>query len=80
MHGSVYNWNPGIKIDSVLEDILAHHEERASLTGGRITPRGFIKAFISVLDTVQQNPDELDSNEKILGLFEREERTEEEVW
>lgn len=80
MHGLVYNWNPGIKTDSVLEDILAYHEERASLTGGRITPRGFIKAFISVLDTVQQNPAELDSNEKILGLFEREERTEEEEW
>jgi hypothetical protein len=49
------------------------HETKAALTGGKVTPRIFVRTFISVLDIVQQNPEELGTKEKILELFEKQE-------
>ncbi|WP_281774009.1 hypothetical protein [Methanobacterium formicicum] len=33
----------------------------------------FVRSFISVLDTVQQNPDEFDTDKDILKVFEEKE-------
>ena len=41
--------------------------------GGRVTPRTFIRSFISVLDTVQQNQSFFDDPQKIIELFEKQE-------
>jgi len=60
-----------------LEEVLKIHERKASLTGGKVTPREFIKAFVGVLDIIYQNPYTIEK-EDILGLFE--EKVEEEEW
>jgi thiaminase len=73
MHSSVYNWKAETIINPLIDDIVDMHETKAALTGGKVTPRIFVRTFISVLDTVQQNPEELGTKEKILELFEKEE-------
>jgi hypothetical protein len=78
MHAKVYNWDANSKIDSLIDEIVDIHENNALLTGGKTTPREFVRTFLSVLDTVQQNPGELNSEDSILKLFE--EREIEEEW
>ena len=73
MHSSVYNWNAKDTIDPVIDDIVDIQEKTAQLTGGNVTPRNFVKKFVSVLDTVQQNQVELNNKNNILKLFEKEE-------
>ena len=55
MHEEAYKWNASDKITPILDDIVDIHVENAGLTGGKVTPRTFVRSFISVLDTVQQN-------------------------
>jgi hypothetical protein len=73
MHEEVFEWNGSDQITPVLESIVGIHEENAALTGGKVTPRMFVRSFISVLDTVQQNPNEFDSDADILKVFEEKE-------
>jgi hypothetical protein len=73
MHEEVFEWNGSDQISPVLENIVDLHEENAKLTGGKVTPRMFVRSFISVLDTVQQNPDEFDTDKDILKVFEEKE-------
>jgi thiaminase len=73
MHSSVYKWKAENLINPVIDDIVDMHENNALLTGGKVTPRVYVRTFISVLDTVQQNPEELCTKDKILELFEKEE-------
>lgn len=73
MHEEVFEWNGSDQISPVLESIVDLHEENAALTGGKVTPRLFVRSFISVLDTVQQNPDEFDTDKDILKVFEEKE-------
>lgn len=78
MHSKVYDWDAGSYVNSTIEDLVDIHENNALLTGGKTTPREFVRTFLSVLDTIQQNPKQLDSDEAILKLFE--EREVEEEW
>jgi hypothetical protein len=78
MHAKVYNWDAGSYVNSIIDDLVDIHENNALLTGGKTTPREFVRTFLSVLDTIQQNPGEFDSDEAILKLFE--EREVEEEW
>lgn len=78
MHSKVYDWDAGSYVNSTIEDLVDIHENNALLTGGKTTPREFVRTFLSVLDTIQQNPRQLDSDEAILKLFE--EREVEEEW
>lgn len=81
LHEQVYDWNCAERIGPILERIVDVHESNAGLTGGKVRPREFIKAFLSVLDTVQQNPEALSSEESILELFEEKETEfEEDDW
>lgn len=77
IHGLAYNWDPRAKMNPVLENILDYYESRAGLSGGKVIPRDFIRAFVSVLDVIQQNPEI--TEEEILRLLE-EEGSEEEEW
>lgn len=77
MHAKVYSWNANSQIDSIIDEIVDIHENSALLTGGEITTREFVRTFLSVLDTVQQNPVELNSKDAILKLFEEREMEEE---
>ncbi|VUT24590.1 MAG: hypothetical protein MOIL_00575 [Candidatus Methanolliviera sp. GoM_oil] len=71
MHALAYDWDPRSRMNPVLEEILNYYEERAGLSGGKVIPRDFIRAFVDVLDTIQQHPDI--TEEGILGLFEEKE-------
>lgn len=73
MHEEVFEWNASEQISPVLGSIVDIHEENAGLTGGKVTPRIFVRSFISVLDTVQQNPDEFQNDKDILRVFEEKE-------
>lgn len=73
MHNEAFEWNSDEKISPLVGGIVDVHEANAQLTGGKVTPRIFIRSFLSVLDTVQQNPKELNTEEKILKLFEERE-------
>ena len=73
MHEEVYKWDAHNKINSVLDDIVKSHVETAGLTGGKVTPRTFIRSFISVLDTVQQNQSFFKNSEDVLEMFKQRE-------
>lgn len=73
MHEEVFEWNGSDQVSPVLENIVDLHEENAALTGGKVTPRMFVRSFISVLDTVQQNPNEFGTDKDILKVFEEKE-------
>lgn len=78
MHSEVYDWDANSKMEGLISEIVDIHENNSLLTGGKTTPREFVRTFLSVLDTVQQNPVELNSEDAILKLFE--EREIEEEW
>lgn len=73
IHQEVYEWNGSEQISPVIGKIVDKHEENAGLTGGKVTPRLFVRSFISVLDTIQQNPDEFNTDKDILKVFEEKE-------
>lgn len=76
IHEQVYQWNCAERIEPVLSSIVDIHESNAELFGGQVRPREFIQAFLGVLDTVQQNPQELKTSESIIDLFKQEEEQE----
>lgn len=80
MHGEVYSWDVNEKMGPCIGSIVDTHENNAELTGGKVTPRIFIRSFISILDTVQQNPDGLNNEDEILRLFEEKEIEMEDDW
>ena len=69
MHAETYGWDAQSKISPVLEDIVSTHVMNAELTGGKVTPRTFIRSFISVLDTVEQNENVFNDSSEILKMF-----------
>ena len=75
MHEEVYKWNASDKINPILDDIVAIHVENAGLMGGKVTPRTFIRSFISVLDTVQQNQSFFKNSSDILEMFREQENS-----
>jgi BREX system ATP-binding protein BrxC/D len=80
MHSEVFNWNGNKMISPFIRNIVDVHENNAELTGGKVTPRIFVRTFISILDTVQQNPEKLNNKEEILKLFEEREIEMEDEW
>ncbi|MDR3290735.1 MAG: ATP-binding protein [Methanobrevibacter sp.] len=73
MHEKSYNWNGNQLLDPIIPQIVDKHEINAGLTGGKVNPRTFVRSFISVLDTVQQNENEFKNIESILDLFNSKE-------
>ena len=70
MHSEVYNWDACEKFNPILENIAEKHVLDASVTGNRVTARIFIRKFISLLDTVQQNQELFKTSEDILIEFD----------
>ena len=75
MHAETYNWNAADKINPILDDIVSIHVANAELTGGKVTPRTFIRSFISVLDTVEQNQAHFSNSSDILEMFSEHENS-----
>ena len=73
MHSETYNWDAQTKISPILDSIVSTHVMNAELTGGKVTPRTFIRSFISVLDTVEQNADAFEDSSEILEMFKEQE-------
>ena len=73
MHEQTYMWDASDKINPIIDGIVSTHVKNAELTGGKVTPRTFIRSFISVLDTVQQNQDAFKTSDDILEMFNQEE-------
>jgi len=72
IHKDTYNWDTSI-VESNLDLFIEKHIENSGLTGGYIVPRDFIREFVEILDTIEQNQSELNNNEKISELFASEE-------
>lgn len=73
MHGEVYEWDASEKISPVLGEIVKNHEEKALLTGGKVTPRTYVKSLIELLDTVQQNQSQINDSSDIIKIFNENE-------
>ena len=70
MHSEVYNWNASEYVGPIIGDIAERHiSNEASLTESESTARDFLRQFVSLLDTVQQNQDHFKSSEEILIEF-----------
>lgn len=71
MHSEVYNWDAAEKFNPIIENIAEKHVSDSSWTGGRVTARIFIRKFISLLDTVQQNQELFNTPEDIQNEFDK---------
>ena len=69
MHSDAYNWDANAKIGSIVETIAENHVANAGLTAGKVKARDFIRKFITLLDTVEQNQNHFNSPEDILDEF-----------
>jgi len=79
MHEEVYKWNAHEKFEVIFPELISIHEKKRGLSKGRVTPRTFIRSFISILDTVQQNQSHFNSPQDILAIFEDKEEELEEL-
>ena len=72
MHSEVYNWDAAERFNfNLIDQIAEKHVSDASWTGGRVTARIFIRKFISLLDTVQQNQEVFNTPEDIQKEFDK---------
>ena len=69
MHSDVYNWDANDKVGPIVENIADEMVSNAGLTGGRVTARDFVRKFITLLDTVEQNQSHFNTTEDILNEF-----------
>ena len=69
MHSEAYNWDAKSKIGSAVETIADNLVSKAGLNAGRVTPRDFVRKFITLLDTVEQNQNHFNTPEDILNEF-----------
>ncbi|AWX31850.1 BREX system ATP-binding domain-containing protein [Methanosphaera sp. BMS] len=82
MHQETYQWDISNAKEAVSE-FIDIRVANTGLTGGVIVPRTYIRELISVLDTVEQNQEQLNNKEEIIKLFKEEENsieTEEEIF
>lgn len=69
MHSEAYDWDANAKVGSIVNDIAENHVSNAGLTGGRVNARDFVRKFITLLDTVEQNQSHFKTSEDILNEF-----------
>lgn len=70
MHSDIYEWDAFEKFNPIIDNIAEKHVLDASVTGDKVTARIFIRKFISLLDTVQQNQELFNNPEDILIEFD----------
>lgn len=57
VHGIAYNWQPFEKVtDALIEEFVAETVRRFG-EKIKIIPRGFLKAFVDILDMIEQHPE-----------------------
>ena len=69
MHSDAYDWDANAKVGPIVEAIAENHVSNAGLTGGRVNARDFVRKFITLLDTVEQNQSHFNTPEDILSEF-----------
>lgn len=69
MHSDVYNWDANAKVGPLIETIADNHVANAGLTARRVNARDFVRKFITLLDTVEQNQSHFNTSEDILIEF-----------
>lgn len=69
MHSDAYNWDAKSKVEPIINNIADEMVSNATLTGGRVTARYFVRKFIALLDTVEQNQSYFNKPEDILNEF-----------
>lgn len=69
MHSEAYNWDAKAKVGSAIETIANNLVSKAGLNAGKVTPRDFVRKFITLLDTVEQNQNHFNTPEDILNEF-----------
>ena len=69
MHSDAYNWDAKSKVEPIINNIADEMVSNAALTGGRVTVRDFVRKFIALLDTVEQNQSYFNKPEDILNEF-----------
>lgn len=69
MHEEVYNWDASNIITPIIDDIAEMEVSNAGLTGGNVNAREFFRKFISLLDTVEQNPDHFTNSQDVMSEF-----------
>ena len=69
MHGEVYDWDAQSKVEPIIENIADELISTAGLSGGKVTARKFVRKFITLLDTVEQNQPHFNTPEDILNEF-----------
>lgn len=69
MHGEVYDWDAQSKVKPIIENIADELISNAGLSGGKVTARKFVRKFITLLDTVEQNQPHFNTPEDILNEF-----------
>ena len=69
MHGEVYYWDAQSKVEPIIENIADELISTAGLSGGKVTARKFVRKFITLLDTVEQNQPHFNTPEDILNEF-----------
>ena len=69
MHGEVYDWDAQSKVKPIIKNIADELISNAGLSGGKVTARKFVRKFITLLDTVEQNQPHFNTPEDILNEF-----------
>ncbi|MBE6506292.1 MAG: hypothetical protein E7Z73_11290 [Methanobrevibacter millerae] len=69
MHEEVYNWDASNLITPIIGDIAEIQVSNAGLTGGNVNARDFFRKFISLLDTVEQNPEHFKNSQDVMSKF-----------
>lgn len=69
MHSDAYNWDANAKVGPLVDTIAENHVANAGLTAGRVNARDFVRKFITLLDTVEQNQSHFNTPEDILNEF-----------
>lgn len=69
MHGEVYDWDAQSKVKPIIENIADELISNAGLSAGKVTARKFVRKFITLLDTVEQNQSHFNTPEDILNEF-----------
>ncbi|KZX14738.1 BREX system ATP-binding domain-containing protein [Methanobrevibacter filiformis] len=85
LHEKAYDWAVHDRIQPIIPDIIRDAEENAELSGKEVNPRNFIKAFVSLLDAIEQNSSEFTKPEDILKVYmakesELQEELEDDDW
>ena len=83
IHEKAYNWSIYKQFNDYIPDIIEFFSQDASLVGGYVNPRRFIKTLVACLDKIELHPDEYKTKNDVLSLLGEEDENiddEEDDW